>query len=102
MIQVDAMLAFRKFWRATDRHRKDVLSYPIAIRVCLKAWDDVCDDSLADEKPDVESKVDRLLQLLKGTSNKRSGIFMTTSPLLQVNKSQHHLHFLHHPFLPQE
>ena len=70
MIQVDAMLAFRKFWRATDRHRKDVLSYTIAVRACLKAWDDVCDDSLADEKPDVESKVDQLLQILKGTSKK--------------------------------
>ena len=59
--------------------------------------------SLADEKPDGEPKVDRLVQVLKGTSNKRSCILLfslitTTLPLLQVNKSQHHLH---RPFLPQ-
>jgi len=50
-IQADAMLAFQKFWRATYHQRKDIFkkNYPVAIKTCLKAWGDVCDDSLADD-----------------------------------------------------
>lgn len=44
------LLSFQKFWRSTYHQRKDISKhdYPIAVRACLKAWSDVCDDSLAD------------------------------------------------------
>ena len=50
------------------------------------------------ERPDVEQKVDRLVQILKGTLKKRSciclrSLIMTTLPLLQVNQSPRRLHF---------
>ena len=68
-IQADAMLAFQKFWRATYHQRKDIPkeSYPVAIKTCLKAWGDVCDDSLADDislGPESQSLVSSLISAL--------------------------------------
>jgi hypothetical protein len=50
-VQHDGLLSFEKFWRATYHQHKDVSKkdYPLAIRACLKAWSDVCDDSFADD-----------------------------------------------------
>lgn len=50
-VQNDGLLSFAKFWRSTYHQYEGVSKkdYPLAIRACLKAWSDVCDDSFADD-----------------------------------------------------
>jgi len=69
--------------------------------VSLAEWDALDDVSAHTlrylEKPDVEQKVDRLVQILKGISKTilhfLRSLIMTTLPLLQANRSPRRRHF---------